>query len=660
MSLENRVYANENEMDCGNSNIVFLVDHSGSMNSRDKQRMIPDTLKAFIDTAPDENMKIGYVAYNDKIIAQQAPVLVSMREQCTELKEAIDSAEYQGETDIGLGLRKAYQMLQDLSGKKMIVLISDGETDLENSGTGRTNEDSDRDVREICQKCREENIAVTTIALEKENEEGLRQISAESGGESCSLQEPEELFITLCGLFCTGPGYSVNQTENSIYDEGSQKISYESAGSTDELAILLFSDKEIANIDILYDSNMRGDGETAQTAEHINPEIAGNYAVFKTDGDSGKFTISFDTEQKQQMKMFVIGKRNIRPVVEWTQEVSKNKAADFKIYFRDKEGNNIDLYGSDTGMKWVAEFENLQTGEIVQPEMTESAQNLSGTVTFHHSGEYSLNLYSGGKSPGFPEIIKINVTNTLPDGLSAEPIELLTVSGEKTVDLNDFFSDQDGDKLTFSLQELPEDIVKAQIQDNRLLLKPEGRGRGEIKLCISDKEGSLMASIPVRIRSLPEAYWQVVLGLVCIVAFCIAKLYGRRKNAVVSPGKLPEKNENSFTGKLNAYFTLLPKEMEEIPPLTFALHPVREKKIILKDMFSDYPELSDLLMLDNIFLFPAENRKMILYHDSDSAVMIGNSIVCRKMQYIVGYGNVIYITSKDGTCELEVHYISMI
>lgn len=129
---------------------------------------------------------------------------------------------------------------------------------------------------------------------------------------------------------------------------------------------------------------------------------------------------------------------------------------------------------------------------------------------------------------------------------------------------------------------------------------------------------------------------------------------------ILIPEQTESKNEGAFTGKLNAYFTLLPEEMEEIPPLTFALHPIREKKIALAGMFSDYPALIDELALDEIYLFPAENRQMILFHKSDSTVMIGNSIVCRKMQYMVSYGNVIYITSKDGTCELEVHYISMI
>ena len=51
---------------------------------------------------------------------------------------------------------------------------------------------------------------------------------------------------------------------------------------------------------------------------------------------------------------------------------------------------------------------------------------------------------------------------------------------------------------------------------------------------------------------------------------------------------------------------------------------------------------------------------MILYHTSNAVVMIGNSIVCRQIQYSVSFGDVIYITSQDGAYELEMHYITVI
>lgn len=637
--------------------IVFAVDHSGSMNGRDSENVISEELKAFIDTMQNEKAQIGYVAYNDKIIISQSPVSVESKEQCARLKEAIDSAPNEGETDIGLGLSEAFRMLEKFQGKRMIVLISDGETDLENSNTGRTKEDSDRDIQETVQKCIDENILISTIAFGEEygiNAKELYDISSRTNGENFLLQEPDGLLRILCDFFYDGASYSVYEAGNSIYDEGSQKISYESAGYFDELNILFLSDKEIKNVDIHWNDN----AENVYKTEQVKPDMEGKYAIARFYNIKGNFYISFDTEPKQKMKVFLIGRRDILPVIEWKEEPNKNSFIDFQIAFADKNGNVIENLEYDSNT-WKTVFENVQTGEIVHTEITENTQGLSGTVNFESSGEYILYLRSQDILHNVYVVSGIHILNTLPKSISSKEIEMLTISGEQVVDLDGYFADADGDVLSYELQEVTEDFIKAEVRENSLLLEPKGRGRGEIRLLISDGEGSLIGTIPVRTKYFLEAYWQIVVGALCVIVFCIIKFY-RRKREVPVPEKLEAKNECSFTGKLNAYFTVLPDGLEEIPPLTFALHPIREKKIALSSMFSDHPDMIDLLMLDNVYLFPAENRKLILYQDSDAAIMIGNSIVCRRMQYIVSYGNVIYITSKDGNCELEVHYISMI
>lgn len=634
--------------------IVFAVDHSGSMNSQDGQNMIPEGLKAFADTMQNEKVHMGYVAYNDRIMTSQSPVSVPSREQYEKLKESIDSSSNGGETDIGLGLSEACRILEGYQGKRMIVLISDGETDLINSDTGRTKEDSDKDIRETVQKCIEEDILISTIVFGEEyetNAKELYDISLRTNGENFLLQEPDGLFRILCDLFYSGAAYSIYETGNNVYGEGSQKINYESAGDFEELNILLLSDKEIKNIDILC-------SDESGNIQKIEPDIEDDYAIARIYDRKGNFSISFDTGPKQKMKVFIIGKRSILPMIEWKEEPVKNRPLDFQITFTDEKGNAVENLEYDSNT-WKTVFENIQTGEIVPTEITEGTQGLEGTVNFNHSGEYILYLKSQEILQSVYAISEISVINTLPASISTKKVELLKISRGQIINLDEYFADADGDMLSYELQEVPEDIVKAELKENTLLLEPEGRGRGEIKLLISDGEGSLIGTIPVRTKYLLESYWQIAVGILCVIVFGIIKFYKRRWEIPV-PEKLEAKNECSFTGKLNAYFTVLPDEMEEIPPLTFALHPIREKKIALSSMFSNFPDMIDLLMLDNVYLFPAENRKIILYQDSDAAVMIGNSIVCRRMQYIVSYGNVIYITSKDGTCELEVHYISMI
>ena len=74
----------------------------------------------------------------------------------------------------------------------------------------------------------------------------------------------------------------------------------------------------------------------------------------------------------------------------------------------------------------------------------------------------------------------------------------------------------------------------------------------------------------------------------------------------------------------------------------------------------EFPEASESLGLDRIFLIADEERRMILYHSSDSVIMLGSSIVCKKIQYSVSFGDIISITAPEGDYDLEIHYISMI
>ncbi len=633
-------------------NIVFAVDHSGSMNKQDARRMIPQMLKVFADTMHGEKIRIGYVAYNDTILTRMSPVSVQQVNRRELFKESVEGVENRGETDIGLGLREAYHLMDGCTGKKMVVLISDGETDLERSDTGRTEKDSERDVEEIIRICREEGTPVVTVAFGEEYEgeqEELKRISSRTGGESYTAKVPEELVGILYDLFHTNFSYAVREAGDSIYGEGKQRLNIETGGIRyDELTVLLLSDREIKSADI------------AHGTKEVELCLMGNYAVAGLLDAKDDLSVRFETEQEQRMAVFLIGRRNVIPVVEWEGSIYKNTETQFRVYFTDGEGKRLEETAYYGEFPWRATFLDSSGTEIALVDLVGTQTGLEGAVKFEHSGIYGLALETGRNSENTYEVSGINVLNTLPDSRKSERLELLTVSGEQTVNLEDYFKDADGDALGFALQDLPDQVVSASVEGHFLHVVPKGKGEGDIVLLVSDGEGSLMGHIPVRVRYWVEVYWEVPLLLLGILLFAVIKVCRNRKRVVVVPDVEKEKRSCYFTGKLNAYFTLLPEGVDEIPPLTFGLHHIREGKIVIGDMFKGYPELSGLLELEHMVLYPAENRKIILYHNSKAAVMIGNSIVCRKMQYAVGYGSVIYVTSADGSCELEIHYISMV
>ncbi len=628
-------------------NIVFAVDHSGSMNEQDAGQMIPKVLQIFTDTMRGEHIKIGYLAYNDTIITQRAPVAVDVEEQRRLLKQTISGAENRGETDIGLGLKEACQLLAGCEGKKMVVLISDGETDLARSHTGRTEQDSEQDIEEVIKLCRAEGTPVVTVAFGKEyegEEAVLKKISEQTGGESYEADRPEELISILYDLFHTDFSYSVREITDSVYEDGSQRINCGMDGIIyDELTVLFFSDQEISEAGVISGGN------------RVLAEREGHYAVVKLSEVADELAISFETQQKQRMSVFLIGRRNITPMLKWDGDIYKNQETEFVIWFADEKGEQLSSY---TGIPWTAAFQKTAGGVSLPLPLEADESGLCGKAVFAEAGDYTLYLTAGRNAEHIYEVSQITVLNTLPVSLKNERIEMMTYSDAQMLDLGEYFADEDGDALTFEIQELPQEMVSASVEGRYLHIAPLGRGSGDIVLLVSDGESSLAGRITVRVRSWPEVYPAVPFLIICLLLFAVCKLYRRKKTVITVPEPVEEKNRCYFTGKANVYFTLIPDGMEEIPPLTFMLHPIREGKIVVGDMLKNYGELSALLELDHMFLYPTENRKIIFYHNSKASVMIGNSIVCRRMQYALSYGSVIYVTAPDGSCEMEIHYVA--
>ena len=81
--------------------VNFVLDVSGSMKTNDPDGIALDMVKAFIDTVHIQNIRIGFVAYNDKIVSSSSPVSIVELSERERLKELIDTVAYSGNTDIG-------------------------------------------------------------------------------------------------------------------------------------------------------------------------------------------------------------------------------------------------------------------------------------------------------------------------------------------------------------------------------------------------------------------------------------------------------------------------------------------------------------------------------------------------------------------------------
>jgi Mg-chelatase subunit ChlD len=634
--------------------VVFVVDVSGSMKSNDPGGIALDMVKAFVDTVHIQNIRVGFVAYNDMIVSSLSPISITEIASRNNLKELIDQTVYSGNTDIGLGLMSAYQSMPKEEGRnRIIVLISDGESDLRGSNTGRTIEKSNQDLFLAVDKCIEEEVPIYTIAFG--NYDGskvmLEDIAKRTGASTYLAASPELIIEVLYDILGNNLSYKIQKISTGIYARGSQEIRCVlDEVYLNEVNILLISPQMIGESKVLYNESQISLTKTSYYAvgkieEHqINREIK-------------DLSVTIDTEEGQQLDIYVISYRDLEPVLNIETKLSRNQEYPYEVYFKEKDGFVIrdDVFYQT--FKWdmdiVDSSQNLleveQNGEVKDGV-------LQGSVVFNKSGNY---LFSGkihDNLGAYQFSASLIVENTPPTGGIAEK-EYTILSNVDTLVLNEYFTDAEDDKLEYSLQESNGENVALFLENGILTITPLKSGLHTTTLLISDGEEVFTSQISIQVRPLWQVYWWVIVIILLIVAVILYKVLNRSKE---EPQTIRDiKSHNDFTGRLDLYFIALPKG-REIPPLVFHMYRVKGGKIRLGDLLTDYEEEVEQLDLSQIYFVADEERKMILFHKSDASIMIGNSIACKQIRYSISFGDVIYITSPEGTYDLELRYISMI
>ncbi|MCX4339655.1 MAG: VWA domain-containing protein [Lachnospiraceae bacterium] len=643
------VYAEEIISEKETLEVIFAVDCSGSMKTNDPSKMGLSMVQAFIDTVQAENIRVGYVAYNNSILAFSAPEAIAASEKRELLKEEIGAIAYDGDTDIGLAISYAYGLLSDgENARQIIVLISDGETDLPRNSE-RTKEQSDLEMEQCVRQCIEENVQVYTVAFGQYDGSTtvLEEIAEKTGAENYSAQGPEHLINVLYGILEDNLSYKIQQFSSGTYAGGSQEMKCVlDAPYLDEINILLVSSDSVGETTVRY-----GGEEIALTS-------LSHYAVGKIEsagaGTAGKeVVIRSETRERQNLEVYIISYRKLVPVLQIAADADRNEELEYQVYFKDRKGNIINDFDFYSTFDWEFACEDTR---MRQQDAEVSDEGLKGKVSFSHSGTYLLSGTLSDEFGSFAFSAQIEITNTMPAGNIPEDSCPL-FSDEWTLCLDDYFSDQDRDVLSYSVIDVSEGIA-ARLEGNLLTISPQKTGMHSVAIQVSDGESAVQYVHRIRVIPLWKIYWWVPTLIVLVAALLLWKMFHKQKPELERLTE--EKKQNHFSGKLDAYFILQPKDEEEIPPLSFQMNKVKDSRVSLGALFGAYPKQAEALQLGDIFLIADENRNMVLYHRSKSGVMVGNAIACMQIQYSVSFGDIIYITSPEGDYDLEIHYVALI
>ena len=75
------VYAEEFVSTKNGLDVMFVMDYSGSMKTNDSQDIARGMVKAFVDTVHSADIRVGFVAYNDRILTSTSPLTIQTEEE---------------------------------------------------------------------------------------------------------------------------------------------------------------------------------------------------------------------------------------------------------------------------------------------------------------------------------------------------------------------------------------------------------------------------------------------------------------------------------------------------------------------------------------------------------------------------------------------------
>ncbi len=277
--FQTKAEGNQETTEC--NAIAIAIDVSGSMKKTDSNRHSIELIKLCMDVC-NETDYLSVTAYNDQIVYHSGLISMGNSEEKDAIIKELDALQFRGETDNGLGLLTATKAIADSDleyDNAFVIMVSDGNTDLENSKTDRTTEDSDADIKTSTELAIENNIMINVVGYTNayNQDTGLLSVASTSTGGSTTVVNNAPQFVqVVLGTFFYG------------YENG--KVSFQ----TEEIAegIKRFErTTELAEnqkcYEVFFSTESMKDCEVISATDNVQLFQGNNYLIQKMDEKGG-------------------------------------------------------------------------------------------------------------------------------------------------------------------------------------------------------------------------------------------------------------------------------------------------------------------------------------------------------------------------------------
>lgn len=637
--------------------IEFVIDVSGSMTQSEAGNTALEILMWTIELLKNTNTKVGIVGYNHEIAYRYPLSSLAAKEDKEELIQYLSSIRFHGDTDIGLGLKTAMQEFSETEGnvQRILLLISDGETDLPLTQNNRTIDESLRNEQEAISLAEEKGVTIYTIGLATKfdgNVDYLNQFSKSTDGASYAVSSVSQIYEALSDMLKRHFPYLSYQTEkeeqsNEEYTEINLQI----------------PDKQLSQVDIWI--------SPAIEKEKIHILTTGSKVIIdqKTYGTRIELeqppkemvTVRLDKTSVKESSVMIQGIYNFTEILEIPQMAGKKKETELICRFLDNETGKMvadkDFYQSVSVTMIVVDEQNQDRKSYP----TEATENGCRTVlTMEQSGSYKVYAeYQGSFLSGITEEREIQFVNTPPEQIRQIEQTIPGKFRKSLVEIEGMFEDKDGDILIYELSGADSAFV-CSLNGTELTIKSEEYGDFFIPIQAVDEEGKECVG-EILIHSIPvwRYYHNIITGIFVVgillagilISFFIWKFY--QKKAEPLPEK--KKPEEYLEGVLVGYFLHL-KDEEEIEPLRWNLGELHRKNITLKELLEEKQVPVRLPESSKFQIKAGENKTLLVQHETNCILLHGSKEIAKKQVERIYIGEKLYIGFEDQVTELELRY----
>ena len=665
--------------DRNNTDVVLVLDESGSMPKADPNRFAIEGAKLFIDMEKVAGINVGLIEFSNNI---KSTGLVKMEQKQNKqfFKDILESIRYSGtaHTDTGAAMLEAVSVLEqsDSANDKAIILFTDGKTAINKGTPGRTTQDSLNEVDTAVQMAAEKGYTIYCIGLNYNgsvDENELAKMTAATQGKYHIATNVEELREFYNSIFA-----EIDDTKEEKIDEyvsdgeyHESKFSIEGA-NVSETNIVILSSRQVEDVIL---TNPNGEVIDLEGDEKVIFSTSETYSLVKLISPMlGEWKISVKGINGDQIKIAMIYNFNINLMIEAEQtSIVKGESIDVKAYLA-SDGEIIkdtEFYNNMSGYITIVNCEN---GQVDQEELFVGGAGdcLTGYFYPDATGEYEVNVHvEGNRLFRDSDSFKITVTKYPVSVVKDFEKVKVKVKETKEINLNEYFNDADNDAIGYSIKNAGS-IVGTEVNDAVLKITGIQSGKDVITIC-ADNGAAEVREVTISIKCvtvlemiLGGIVWIIAAAVIAGIVFLILES-GKKLEGVFKVNLVFSAMDEYGTNAIQKYDILndiqlstLGKRTVSISNLLRIIHGYYTSIEFDQSKKEAFGQLINRIIIEAKKVKISGSKKPFeikIQKNSDKVLFYNLGTVSDKKAMSVSLGNNMYQVGGFGDCEFGIRFV---